>query len=35
MNLVHFRSQVGHDMKMAYYVTLTTPIQVSSPLWMM
>ena len=35
MNLIHFRSQVGHDMQIAYYMMLATPIQVLSPYWMM
>ena len=36
MNLMHFQSEIiGHNMKMADYVTLTTHIQVLSPYWMM
>ena len=37
MNLICFGSQikVGHDMQIAYYMMLTTPIQVLSPYWMM
>ena len=36
MNLIHFGSQIsGHDMQIAYYMMLATPIQVESPYWMM
>ena len=35
MNLMHFQREIGHNMKMADYVTLTTHIQVLSPYWMM
>ena len=31
MNLMHLVSQIGHDIQMAYYLALTTHVQVVSP----
>ena len=34
MNLIHLVSQVGDDIQMAYYLTLTTHVQVLNTYWM-
>ena len=35
MNLMHLHvKKVGHDKQMAYYLTLTTHVQVVSAYWM-